>query len=279
MKIGCCVVLYNPNDGVIENISAYLSFAEKIVVVDNSIVNIDNIENTLRSWDKIVYLKQNGNVGIAKALNIGLTYLYDLGYEWALTMDQDSKFPVDHIEEILKLVEKYSREYSIIGLRYDSFEDKSLDENDEIFDVKYWITSGNFVNLHDYRNIGGFNDDLFIDHVDHEFCRQLKLKGKCVGILKNYSLNHKIGTGIKHMKFLWKTCSVCVGHPPIRSYYQIRNIIFLYNIDKNFYEETLKITLIQIFVAVMYGKEKFKRIKMICKGFHDGIKKNLGVYM
>lgn len=278
MKIGCCVVLYNPDDEVIENINAYFSFSEKIVIVDNSTVNIDKIENRLRTNDKIIYLKQNANLGIAKAMNIGLTYLYDNGFEWALTMDQDSKFPVSKTDEILNMVEKYSTIYSIVGLRYDNFEVQKYNEGPEIFDVDFWISSGSFVNLKDYKDIGGFNDDLFIDSVDHEFCRQLVKHGKRIGILRDYSLSHQIGSANKFLKLGKKRCVISCGHPPIRNYYRVRNIIYLHHIDKEFYHIIIKLVFLQAIGAIVYDKNKIENIKMICKGIHDGISKKLGPY-
>lgn len=278
MKIGCCVVLYNPKDDVIENINAYSAFAEKIVVVDNSTVNIDKIENTLRSWDKVAYLKQNDNLGIAKALNIGLTYLYDAGYEWALTMDQDSKFPMDNIEDILKLFEKYMHKYSVIGLRFDNFTVEGYSRRDEIFDVNEWITSGNFVNLHDFKEVGGFNNELFIDSVDHEFCRQLVNAGKRIGVMRDYSLNHKIGGKHKCIKLGKRSYVLSCSHPPIRNYYRSRNVTYLHKLDKKFYRMIYIQTMLQMLGAIILDKNKAENIRMIRKGISDGKHKRLGAY-
>lgn len=278
MKIGCCVVLYNPDNDVIENIKAYFLFAEKIVIVDNSTKNIDEIENELSKHDKVVFLKQHENLGIAKALNIGLTYLYDSNFELALTMDQDSKFPVDNIDKMLDLVEKYSSEYSIIGLRYDNFRNRKHNKNDEIFDVESWITSGSFVNLKDYKLVGGFNDDLFIDSVDHEFCRQLVRNGKRIGILRDFSLTHQIGSSNKYLKLGKKRFLLSCGHPPIRNYYRTRNIIYLYKIDKDFYRKIKRDVFLQMVGAILCDKNKIENVKMICKGIYHGKLGKLGKY-
>jgi len=37
------------------------------------------------------------------------------------------------------------------------------------------MTSGNLLNLHAVKQIGGFSEDLFIDRVDQEYCLRLRM--------------------------------------------------------------------------------------------------------
>lgn len=56
MKIGGCVVLYNPEAKVMENIQSYLPFLEQLVVVDNSTKYTD-VQEKLKKSSKIYYIK------------------------------------------------------------------------------------------------------------------------------------------------------------------------------------------------------------------------------
>ena len=93
------VVLYNPLENVKDNILSYLDLLDKLYVVDNS-VNQDN-QYLLPSSNKIVYINNKDNLGIAKALNIAFERAIKDGYTWVLTMDQDSKFLDDNFEKLI----------------------------------------------------------------------------------------------------------------------------------------------------------------------------------
>ena len=89
------VVLYNPNDSVINNIATYQQHIKKTIIVDNSErVNI-TIINELGKMPNIEIIINNKNIGIAAALNIGIEKAITNGANWILTMDQDSFFEDD----------------------------------------------------------------------------------------------------------------------------------------------------------------------------------------
>ena len=95
------VIAYNIKKNLLsENIFSYINFVDKVLVVDNSDkpTDLSNINKT----NKIEYISLNGNFGIAKALNVGLEYAFKYKYKYALTMDQDSKFSNNLIEEYRK---------------------------------------------------------------------------------------------------------------------------------------------------------------------------------
>ena len=93
MKIGGCVVLYDPEEKVLENIRTYLPFLTQLVVVDNS-TKYNEVQKKIKQIPKVVYLDQGGNLGIAKALNVGLNYLCEQNFELALSSCKGN-IPVD----------------------------------------------------------------------------------------------------------------------------------------------------------------------------------------
>lgn len=277
MKIGGCVVLYNPDVEVISNIQSYIDFLEVLVVVDNSSEK-NEISKNISDLEKVHYIDMIGNRGIAFALNTGLDYLYERGFECALTMDQDSRFPDDEIEKINEFLDKYFFDYSIISLGYKKM--RKLDNSpSEVIDVPFWITSGNFVKLEDYRLVGGFNNDLFIDSVDHEFCWKLKNNGKKIGIMRGMYLKHSIGSPNGKITLFGTSYSISSNHSPIRYYYRYRNIIYLHNIDKKFFKETyIRELYLNIIRMLLFDNNKKQKISMIRKGIKDGKDGKLGKY-
>ena len=107
MKIDAVVVLYNPVKNVLENIKTYSPVVNKVYVIDNS-TNVDEelVKLIQKEIKNLEYVSLNGNQGIAKALNVGLKKAIDDKADYCLTMDQDSKFPTDEIENIKKYLDK-----------------------------------------------------------------------------------------------------------------------------------------------------------------------------
>lgn len=169
-----------------------------------------------------------GNKGIAAALNAGCQRLTEAGCDVALTMDQDSGFPAKHADSILRAVEKLLETHAIVGLDYevrDNLENNLGTSDEPVFiDVDYWITSGNFLSLEIFQEIGGFNEELFIDYVDTEFCQRVRRVGKAICYLPGYALDHEIGNPIQFSLF-GKTYQA-MNHSPVRYFYRYRNCVY-----------------------------------------------------
>ena len=99
-KISCIVIWYNPKDTDVESIKTYNSFFSKIYIVDNS--NSDN-SNLASQIQNTVYIPNFSNLGIAAALNIGCNKAFTDGYEWVMTMDQDSSWDPTQLKNYLEL--------------------------------------------------------------------------------------------------------------------------------------------------------------------------------
>ena len=274
MKICGCVVLYNPDEEVYSNILTYKNLVNKLIVIDNSSDDEENITKAkLNLLDNIEYIKMNGNEGIAKALATGLEKAKMENYDWCLTIDQDSRISQNiGNNNIYYYLKKYN-EYGIISLNYD----EKFNNESEIINVKTWITSGNFININQYNKINGFKEELFIDYVDFDLCHQFYKKNIKIGVIPNIKIQHQIGKPITKM-FLWRKFN-CMNHSPIRYYYRYRNSRYLYKKDRMFY---FKIyyheMIIDFFKMILFEKNRKSKIKMIKKGLKDSKNNKLGKY-
>lgn len=273
IKIGSCTVLYNPDIHVINNLETYVRNVDISVIVDNSDdknVVVQNLKNDKR----FIYIDMNGNKGIAAALNRGIEYLYNQGIEFALTMDQDSQFPSQFYQNIVRIVDRNKQTYSVIGLNFNHKVDTS---NANVIEAHYWLTSGNFVNIADFINVGKFNENLFIDYVDIEYGYKLYRHNLRLCYLEGYSLRHKIGNPIEIHLFNKKFYAM--NHSPIRYYYRYRNSFYLYKMDKKFFRrEYWRELFINIPKMIFFEHDRKNKFKMICKGIRDAKKGKLGVY-
>lgn len=271
--VGSCTVLYNPNESVLTNLNSYSNCMDVSVVVDNSDTK-NEISQSLKNDPNFIYIDMDGNKGIAAALNKGIEYLNSNNIDFALTMDQDSLFPTKYYPNILKLVNKYKTDYSVIGLNFNQ-DNGGLDE---IIEVPYWITSGNFVNISDFMSVGGFMNELFIDYVDFELGYKFKKNGFKICYLKDFSLKHTIGNPIE-IHLFGKTY-YAMNHSPIRYYYRYRNAYYLYHfVDRQFFKkEYYKEMIVNTLKMLIYEKNQKVKFSMIRKGIQDAKCKKMGKF-
>ncbi len=271
--VGSCTVLYNPNESVLTNLNSYSNCVDVSVVVDNSDTK-NEISQSLKNDPNFIYIDMDGNKGIAAALNKGIEYLNSKNIDFALTMDQDSLFPTKYYQDIMKLVNKYKTDYSVIGLNFNQ-ENGGLDE---IIEVAYWITSGNFVNISDFMSVGGFMNELVIDYVDFELGYKFKKNGFKICYLKDFSLKHTIGNPIE-IHLFGKTY-YAMNHSPIRYYYRYRNAYYLYHfVDRQFFKkEYYKEMIVNTLKMLIYEKNQKVKFSMIRKGIQDAKCKKMGKF-
>ncbi|MCL4546863.1 MAG: glycosyltransferase [Deltaproteobacteria bacterium] len=174
-KIYGVVILYHPEPNVLKNIGTYINGIERLYVIDNSeIKDLELIEKIKDLSTKITYIDNNGNKGIACALNIGAQLAIEDGATWILTMDQDSRFEKESLQVLIKWITSNDTEKVGIISPYHLINNISYKSEDRVIDKLTVITSGNLLNLEVYKKIGPFEEKYFIDSVDHEYCLRLR---------------------------------------------------------------------------------------------------------
>ena len=73
VKIDGVVVLYNPENEILDNINKYRSFLDHLYVVDNSNQVNEELVKKVQEYKNVKYIPLNGNKGIGKALNVEKT--------------------------------------------------------------------------------------------------------------------------------------------------------------------------------------------------------------
>ena len=271
MIIDAVIVLYNPKEEFFGRYKEMSASFNRLFFIDNS-PNKNNNKDLLADIKNGKYISLEGNKGIAKALNSGVDAAKEDNPDYILTMDQDSIFPLNKMEEITKILEENENsKYGIISVNYNS-QETSL----EIREVPWWITSGNFINVKALNAASiRFMDELFIDGVDQEFCHSFMLKGYKIGLIPGIGLVHQIGNPITH-RILWKKFTT-FNYPYFRYYYLFRNYFYLYKTDKKFYKkEYRKVKYFQPFKIRMYEENKKGKLRAAKLGKQDAKRGQLG---
>lgn len=276
MNIAGCVVLYNPNEEVIDNINSYLSDISFLYCIDNSEEINERVVNLLVNNSKIKYISMNGNSGLAIALSTACNEALEYGFDYIITMDQDTRFENDSLSKMKDFCIKNINMYSIIApnikLVYLSDEKKVI-TNETVYErinqEKSWvITSGSLINLVDYKLVGGFDRKLFIGQIDQDFCCRLAEKNKKIILLGNSVIYQEAGNSCKR-KFIRKSVLV-PQYSPIRYYYIFRNEIYLRRKWGTKYKKYKASLLKYLIIILLYEKGKNKKLKSIFIGVIDG---------
>ena len=217
-KIAAVIIWYNPKDlgfdKILFNISTYSDFFDKLYIVDNSQNDNSDICNFLSNS---VYLQNKNKGGIGGAQNKGCQQAKNDGFNWVMTLDQDSNFDSKMIKNYIQLFNKYKTNNDIVSF---GTEVKNLNEYIEyikLFKIRvlspikhffipykevvrpeieyktFTIASGNIINLSMWDELHGFDEYLFIEDVDSDFCHRIINNNKKIAIFPSIVLNQCFG--------------------------------------------------------------------------------------
>jgi len=266
------IVTFNPDISRLwDNVKAIRPQVAEIVIFDNGSTNISEIE--AEAGKGCTVIKSPKNVGIARALNEICRYYKAKGYEWVLTLDDDSVCPENLMEEYCKFLSLEN-----IGILSPRIFDRAIGDIDEISyddysEVDACITSASLLNLCAWENVGGFWDDLFIDMVDFDICWSLKEKGYRVVRVNSVSLLHELG----HSSIaVFRGNNVAVlNHSPQRYYYIFRNTIAVGRKNHRRYQ-CFRWNMKRLFLICRFESNKAQKIKAASIGVFDGLFNRLG---
>lgn len=278
MKIAGVVVLYYPDKEISSNIKTYINDIEKLYVIDNT-ESKDN-KKLLPKSKKIVYVRNNANLGVARALNMAANFARSDNFKWLLTMDQDSKFKPHQLKALIEYLK--NNDSSNIGLisPWHNIKSGAVKPKEKVEEVIEVMTSGNIINLEIHEKIGGFKEWLFIDSIDIEYGMNVNKNNYKVIRLNEIELDHELGNiKIKHV--LGRNF-VCSNHNYIRRYYIVRNIHYVYEMYHDIYPEYCEFIrngLKGAFRNVLFfEKDKYRKIRNMYRGYKDYKKKIKGKY-
>lgn len=279
-QIGCIIVLYNPDMALLgKALDSVCQQVDLVYLADNSSTSIENQVWMTRM--EIIYEKMEGNVGIAAAQNAGIAYLQRSNCSHIIFMDQDSIMEqgmVDHLLEGLILLQEQGIGVGAIGPRvvnrktqqsYVGSVMRGKPINEVLTEVTEVISSGSLIPIDHFNSVGLFDERLFIDAVDHEWCwRASYLQKLRFFIAEKARLSHCLGEG-DHW-FL-----VTVHKPtPFRCYYQYRNYFFL--LRKKYVPLYWKLSngvkfFVKFFYFPLVFSSKLSYISHMVRGVYDGL--------
>ncbi|WP_281522038.1 glycosyltransferase family 2 protein [Dubosiella newyorkensis] len=272
MGIPVGIVLFNPKiERLKENINAIIIQCKHLYIVDNGSKNIREVLEMLSDFNssQLSIILNEKNHGIAKALNQLTIAAKNDGYKWILTLDQDSVSPSNIIDEFEKYI-AYQNVGMLCPIIYDRNQRKEIKVKEAYTEVEECITSGSLLNIEAWNNIGGFDENMFIDGVDFDICYRLRQGGYKILLIQSVVLIHELGQIRYHYFLFWKV--LVKNHSAFRKYYIARNIIYIAKKRKNMFLiikgilQEIKL----ISIVILYENDKINKNKHIFKGIYDG---------
>jgi len=274
-EIAGVVVIYNTGTEIVNNINTYLKQVGRLYVIDNSDLYNESLINKLQAIKSVVYIPNIGNPGIAHALNIAADQATKDKFSYLLTMDDDSQAPPNLISTMVSFIDSHvePEKIGIVSAAH------STSPFHGVFkEVNLTMTSGNLLNLHAYHKVGPFAEDLFIDHVDHEYNLRLCIKGFKIIEIADLKLKHNLG--IEKQFGFHKLNIKFISHSPIRLYYFIRNGVYIsrkyFNLKPITCLRLLYLIIKEVVKSCLVESQKRLRLLYVWKAVLNGWNGNLG---
>lgn len=216
------VVSYNPILPLLrENLQALFSQLDRVVLMDNGSQNIDEVRTLLQQFERLQLVENGENLGLPVNYNRAARIAHDEGFAWLLTMDQDTIIPDGMIDAFLQY--ESLENVAVIGPVMCDVSRESIDEiRATLPDEPYayinefsCISSASMNRIETLLKLGGFDEKLFIDWVDIDYCKNAKVHGYDILRVNSCIARHQIGDRPDyHYRFLWRTISSPKYPPP-----------------------------------------------------------------
>ncbi|MBX9612211.1 MAG: glycosyltransferase family 2 protein [Burkholderiales bacterium] len=291
-EVAAIIVCFFPN---LEKLKVLIEIIEpsvcEIILYNNGGLN----EAELDYKNPKIKIKSLGlNVGIGAALNTGCDLALANGSRFAVTFDQDSipeknMIPI-LVTEILRYQAINEKAIAIGPQLVDIRGDKNIVSSFIRFNrfgsekwngkgvqpVSQLITSGCLIDLKIWKSDNRFDDQLFIDLIDHSWCWKMARKGYVILGTTNTKMLHELSEKIKTTKGYSLTT-----YGATRRYYQVRNSFFhlLYQPltwAQKFY--VVRIIAAVFISSVLSDKKPLQSVRCCLRGFADGVVGRLGAY-
>lgn len=171
-------------------------------VVDNS--TNSEIKKDNKSFSNnigINYIDMNGNFGISKAYNTAIQNIPKINTNWIILLDQDTKLDITFLSNYKQSIVDHPDKLIFVPIIRDSkgimsparrknikfLHSKFCDYNKNIFKYSF-INSCMCINSCIFKDIK-YDDNLFLDYIDHDFIRTVNFKmDNVIFVINNFHI-------------------------------------------------------------------------------------------
>lgn len=272
VSVCAVIVTYNPADDLLQNVMMLSPQVGAVVIVDNgSRAAVLERLQSLEEKGSCTVIRNGSNLGVAAALNIGFRFAIDNRYEWIVAFDQDSTVNDGFIRALLDT----AAAAPAAGLISPTYIDRQLRiempmPTSRSGEPLTAMTSGSMLHRSTFLQAGPFDERLFIDLVDSEYCLRIRSMGMHIARSDRAVLLHSLGN-TSFRRFLGRKL-VASNHTPARRYYMTRNrlfVLFHYARDWNWIRSDLYEIFRELLAILFVEKQKLAKIGYMMRGAFD----------
>lgn len=285
MNIAVVIVLFNPD---LKYLSATLStlkkYCTRIILVDNSSFSSLSLDY-INSFSSCSYHPLHSNMGIAHAQNIGMQLIDRTQFSHILLLDQDSIVTPSLFTAYNNIAQTFFEagvlEYIVGPSTFDLYTSQMHKRksseirtycNYSLVNVPHVQSSGSLFPISILKYSPLFDSSLFIDYVDWSFCFKMAKQNISIFQILDVCLGHRLGKG----PFLLPILNIPVFNisAPMRYFYQVRNIFYLYSgnvISFSLFFKLLAHQTVRILLTIIFCKDKLKVLRSSLNGLFAGL--------
>ena len=262
---------------------------KQLIVAGSGVILVDNTEEPYLDQsallDGCILLTLGCNRGIAYAQNIGIDTGILNGGEIFAFFDQDSQVNYESVSLLVsELIIGKPGIVSPICLDNLSHEELPAQIIDSCgmtrpkfynggkvpYFVDIVISSGTTCTKEAFKIVGKFDNDLFIDYVDIDWCLRCREKNIPIKVVPSAVIYHRIGSKTVNLGPI----NMHV-HSPERCYYQIRNSLNLFRKPHVTFilaaQLSVSTILNRLFLIFLMKQKKYTYMKLFFHAIYDGL--------
>jgi rhamnosyltransferase len=282
-RVWACIVCHHPDAASLRAlIGALAPQAERVLVMDNTPGGHAPPQGLPATAQ---YVRMPRNAGTAGAMNEAWRLALDGGADYLVSFDQDS-LPEAHLVQCL--LRSFDADVAPLAAAGPSWIDARTGRAMRLLqpvrlvrhhipaperglaEVDHMISSGCLIAAQAWRDVGPYNESLFLDYVDVEWSLRARAKGWRLAVASGCRMTHAIGE--RMIEVAGRQLAV---HSPPRSYLQMRNHLLLWRstaIPRGWLLSDLKQTLGKLALLLVLAPRRFERLRWIARGVLDGLR-------
>ncbi|MBT2568959.1 glycosyltransferase family 2 protein [Arthrobacter sp. ISL-85] len=266
------VVTFNPDiQRLWENLTSVTSQCDRAIVVDNGSDNIEEIVVLLRNFPNVTLTANAENLGIANALNQIMNWAASFA-QWVVLLDQDT-VPSKDLVNLLR-----SHAKSDVAIVAPTVVDRSQKaasvQNAEVSEVNYCITSGALYSVAAWQSVEGYDEAMFIDFVDFDYCIRVREHGYKIKREGAAVILHEIGRITRHGPF------TAYHYSPFRSYHMARDMLYYarkhcrseanLRVQQRGIVGTYGVLVRKLIIVALFEEDRLQRLSALVRGIVSG---------
>jgi rhamnosyltransferase len=273
-----------------ESLQSMRGQAESVIIIDNS--NKPEIKEALKKavaeFGNFVTVVWNPHdIGNSGSFAQGARLAVAQGAEWVVTINDDTILAPGTIETMFKayraLPAETQKSIGLITPNLTTIRGLAFPDGDPVVNDDGGTAEGQLVKTSIFPIVGYWNELLFIDYVDGEFCCRVQMHGFKTLLVPKAVVATRYGQPILR-KFLWKTANV-PNYKPYRYYFMCRNSIYLYIrnfrtyiLRNNHWYDAFWALIIPRYLIkmVLFEDNRKAKLRAVWRGFWDGLRGRMG---